>query len=130
MAKSKRATGRTAGVAWLPDVERHDYAAALSYLALLFPDAKAAAVVARLRSAKVRPFKAKDIFRASRLPLLASSNSHVAKDAAMIRKGQGLSPILLVRNRRGARVEIADGYHRLCAVYLFDEDAPIACKIV
>jgi hypothetical protein len=25
---------------------------------------------------------------------------------------------------------IADGYHRLCAVYKFDEDAVIPCKIV
>ena len=130
MANAKSGSKKAAGVSWLPDVEKHDYAAAVSYLSLLFPDAKAAAIVARLRPAKVRPFKAKDIFRAARLPLLGPTNSHVVKDSAMIRRGQGLSPILLVRNRRGARVEIADGYHRLCAVYLFDEDAPIACKIV
>jgi hypothetical protein len=24
---------------------------------------------------------------------------------------------------------VADGYHRLCAVYSFDEDAVIPCKI-
>ena len=121
---------KPAGVSWLGDVAKHDYAAAVSYLTLLFPDAKAAALVAKLRLAKVRPFKAKDIFRASRLPLLPPTNSHVVKDSAMVRKGEGLSPILLVRNRRGARVELADGYHRLCAVYLFDEDAPIECKVV
>ena len=28
------------------------------------------------------------------------------------------------------KVVIADGYHRMCAIYLFDEDAPIFCKIV
>jgi len=27
-------------------------------------------------------------------------------------------------------VIIADGYHRMCAVYSFDEDALIPCKIV
>jgi hypothetical protein len=27
-------------------------------------------------------------------------------------------------------VIIADGYHRLCAVYSIDEDAVIPCKIV
>ena len=27
-------------------------------------------------------------------------------------------------------VIIADGYHRLCAVYAFDEEAVIPCKIV
>ena len=30
----------------------------------------------------------------------------------------------------GGKVVIADGYHRLCAVYGFDEDAWIPCKIV
>jgi len=28
------------------------------------------------------------------------------------------------------RVIVADGYHRLCAVYSYDEDAVIPCKIV
>ncbi len=28
------------------------------------------------------------------------------------------------------RLIIADGYHRLCAVYKFDEDAMIPCRIV
>ena len=27
------------------------------------------------------------------------------------------------------KVVVADGYHRLCAVYSFDEDALIRCKI-
>jgi hypothetical protein len=35
-----------------------------------------------------------------------------------------------VRNKRIGRVVIADGYHRLCAVYKSDEDALIPCKIV
>ena len=43
-------------------------------------------------------------------------------------RGKALSPILLVR--QSGKVVIADGYHRLCAVYGFDEDAPIPCKIV
>ena len=118
------------GIKWHDDVHGHDYDAAESYLALLFPNTKAAAFVARLRGAKVRPFKAKDIFRASRLPMLPPGNLHVERDSAKIRKREGLSPLLLVRDRTGARVEIADGYHRLCAIYLFDEDEPIHCKII
>ncbi len=73
-------------------------------------------------------FKAKDIFRASGLSLLGTSNSHVEKDREKISAGRKLSPILLVRD--GGKVVIADGYHRLCAVYSFDEDALIPCKIV
>jgi len=75
-------------------------------------------------------FKAKDIFRASSLQLLPLSNSHVKKDEKKILAGEHLSPILLVRDRSTGRVVIADGYHRMCAVYAFDEDASIPCKIV
>ncbi len=41
-----------------------------------------------------------------------------------------LSPLLLVRDELNGLVIIADGYHRLCAIYRFDEDAMIFCKIV
>jgi hypothetical protein len=75
-------------------------------------------------------FKAKDIFRASKLSLLGVSNSHIEKDSGKIRAGEKLSPILLVRNTANGWVIIADGYHRLCAVYAIDEDALIPCKIV
>jgi len=78
----------------------------------------------------VKQFKAKDIFRASRLSLLGVSNFHVEKDQAKVRAGKPLSPILLVRDAANRWVVIADGYHRLCAVYSFDEDALIPCKIV
>jgi hypothetical protein len=47
-----------------------------------------------------------------------------------IKKGIALSPILLVRSSANGKVIIADGYHRLCAVYSFNEDAIIPCKIV
>jgi hypothetical protein len=78
----------------------------------------------------VSEFQAKDIFRASRLSLLGVSNSHVEKDRQKIQAGEPLSPLLLVRDPENARVIIADGYHRLCAVYAHDEDAIIPCKIV
>jgi hypothetical protein len=35
-----------------------------------------------------------------------------------------------VRDRQNGKVVIADGYHRLCAVYARDEDAVMPCKIV
>ena len=70
------------------------------------------------------------IFRASGLSLLGASHSHVQKDRVRIRAGKALSPLLLVRVADRSKVIIADGYHRLCAVYTFDEDALIPCKIV
>jgi hypothetical protein len=117
-------------IAWLPAPEENNYPAALSYLSLLHPESEAKALVTKLRKAKVTEFKAKDIFRASQLSLLGVSNSHVKKDQKKIRKGVHLSPLLLVRSPEHGKVVIADGYHRLCAVYQHHEDIWIRCKIV
>ncbi|HET6420464.1 MAG TPA: hypothetical protein VFG19_09930, partial [Geobacteraceae bacterium] len=110
--------------------EEKDYPAAESYLGLLYDDRTVKTLVEKLRNASVRQFKAKDIFRASGLSLLGISNSHVRKDTEKIDSGKRLSPVLLVRNEQTGKVVIADGYHRLCAVYSYDEDALIPCKIV
>ena len=120
----------SANIQWLSEPEAHDYPAAASYLTLLLDVATVATTVKKLEAAPVVQFKAKDIFRASTLPLLGASNSHVEKDRQKIADGQKLSPILLVRDPVAHRVIIADGYHRLCATYLFDENAVIPCKIV
>lgn len=115
---------------WLDQPEDHDYAAAESYLSLTFPAAQTTRFIKQLRRSRVTEFKAKDIFRASRLSLLGISNEHVEKDRRKIASGMKLSPLLLVRDRQHGRVIIADGYHRLCAVYGYNEDASIPCKIV
>jgi hypothetical protein len=116
-------------IKWLSEPEVQDYPAALSYLSLLYPEQTAAGFVKKLQTAALSQFKAKDIFRASGLSLLGISNAHVEKDRQKIKSGQRLSPLLLVRDPTTAKVIIADGYHRLCAVYDFDEDAMIPCKI-
>lgn len=116
--------------AWLDQPEEHDYSAAQSYLSLILNPTAVASIVAELRTADVVQFKAKDIFRASQLSLLGVSNSHVEKDKKKIASGNPLSPLLLVRDKANGKVIIADGYHRLCAVYPTDEDSSIACKIV
>jgi hypothetical protein len=115
---------------WLPDPEDHDYPAAQSYLTLLRPPAEVSALVTGLRLASTAPFKAKDIFRASGLSLLGVSNSHVDRDIKKVKAAKALSPLLLVRDPSNGKVVIADGYHRLCAVYSLDEDALIPCRIV
>jgi len=122
--------GEQTEIQWLPEPEDHDYPAAESYLSIIYDEKTAAAFVAKLKKAPVSKFKAKDIFRASSLSLLGVSNSHVDKDRKKIRDGKKLSPLLLVRESGPGKVVIADGYHRLCAVYSIDEDAMIPCKIV
>ncbi len=117
-------------IKWLPAPEKHDYAAAFSYLGLLFTVATANQYVEDLKKTIIVEYKAKDLFRASALPLLGISNNHIKRDLKKIKNGESLSPLLLVRNTTNSKLIIADGYHRLCAVYSLDEDASIPCKIV
>ena len=116
-------------IQWLSEPEEHNYPAAGSYLSLINEESVAMAYVEKLRRARVSKYKAKDIFRASGLSLLGISNSHVKKDQQKIESGKELSPLLLVRDLSHGKVIIADGYHRLCAIYSYDEDAIISCKI-
>lgn len=117
-------------IEWLKTPQTSNYPAAESYLGLVYSDARVKKLVQRLRRARITRFKAKDIFRASGLSLLGVSNEHVEKDRKKIGGGKPLSPLLLVRDEAHGKVVIADGYHRLCAVYSFDEDAEVPCQIV
>jgi hypothetical protein len=70
--------------------------------------------------------------RASRLTLLPVDNPHVAADLEKVHKSKALSPVLLVRGdlASGIDLQIADGYHRVCASYHTDEITDIPCRIV
>jgi disulfide oxidoreductase YuzD len=116
-------------IKWLDKPEKHDYRAAESYLSLTMAPAAAKAAAEALRDADMTSFAAKDIVRASGLSLLGVSDSHVESDRAKIIRDEKLSPLLLYRDKPNGKVIIADGYHRVCAVYKFDEDAMIPCKI-
>ena len=117
---------------WKTQPDDHDYPAAADYLSLVFAEAAAAAAVKALRRAPIAQRKAKDLLRASGLAALPSDNVHVAADLDKVKKGQLLSPVLLVRGlaRRGVPLIVADGYHRICASYHLNEDADIPCRIV
>ncbi|HTQ17421.1 hypothetical protein, partial [Mycobacterium sp.] len=86
----------------------------------------------RLQSGTIVHKKAKDILRAAQLRLLSEDNPHVAADLSKIKKGQPLSPILLVRGdfAAGVPLQIADGYHRVCASYHTDENTDIPVILV
>jgi hypothetical protein len=117
---------------WKEEPDEHDYPAAEEYLSLLTPPARAKQVVRRLRAAPLIRRKAKDLLRASRLPVLPPENVHVARDLKKVTAGKKLSPVLLVRGHLSSEVPmtVADGYHRICASYHLDEDADIPCRIV
>src|SRR5690349_17041698 len=116
---------------WADKPDDHDYPAAEDYLSLMMPAAAARRMVNRLRTVGLVRRKAKDLLRASRLPVLPPENVHVARDLEKVRAGKKLSPVLLVRGRLGAAevpLTVADGYHRICASYHLDEDADIPCR--
>jgi hypothetical protein len=121
-----------AAVLWGTEPDEHDYPAAEDYLALLATPAQVSEIVAALKAAPVVFKKAKDLLRASRLPLLPADDAHVARDLEKIKEGKQLSPILLVRGNLTTDValQIADGYHRVCASYHTDENDDIPVKIV
>ena len=130
--KGVEAVATEASVLWGSEPDEHDYPAAADYLALLAKPGQVNEIVAALKKAPIVYKKAKDLLRASRLALLPVDNPHVASDLARIKKGKQLSPILLVRGDLATDValQIADGYHRVCASYHTDENTDIPVKIV
>jgi hypothetical protein len=118
-------------VKWLDQPEDKDYAAAQSYLSLLVAASDLDPLITRLRSAPVGRWRAKDILRAARLPLLSAKQSEeVAEKLAKVRAKEPLSPILLVVLSADVVTQIADGYHRTCAAFLSHEDALVPGRIV
>jgi hypothetical protein len=119
-------------VKWLDEPEAHDYDAAGAYLSMIAEKETVDGTVAALKAAKPSYQKAKDILRAAGLKLLPETNAHVRSDLAKISDGKKLSPILLVRGSAvgGYALQIADGYHRVCASYLTDENTNIPCHLV
>lgn len=120
------------GVRWLDAPEEHDYPAAAAYLGLIAQEVTVTRTVEALRGAPTTLHAAKDILRASGLPLLGPDNPHVRNDLRKIAHGKGLSPVLLVRGdaATGRPLHVADGYHRVCASYHTDENTPIPARIV
>jgi hypothetical protein len=117
---------------WKNEPDEHDYPAAASYLSLVVPGEDVDRLVAALKAAPLTTRKAKDLLRASALPVLGTDNFHVAADLEKVKNGGKLSPVLVVRGdlRHPVRpLTIADGYHRICASYHMDEDEDIPCKL-
>jgi hypothetical protein len=116
------------GEHWKDEPDDKDYPAAESYLSLLVGPSSAAKLTKVLRKEDdVRHFAAKDILRASGLPLLPRDSPEVASDLEKVKFGTKLSPVLLLE---GIPLWVADGYHRVCASYHLDEKVPVPCRIV
>jgi hypothetical protein len=116
---------------WRSAPTQADLDAAGRYLSLLFPRTASQRLVHSFSRSATSFAIAKDLLRASKLPLLPREESHVREDLKRIHKGKAVSLVLLVRGdmTRGNPLIVADGYHRICATCYFDEDAPVAYRI-
>jgi hypothetical protein len=118
-------------VRWLDEPQDKDYAAAQSYLSLLVGPDQLGPLIEQLRSAPIGRWRAKDILRAARLPLLnAKQSEEVAAKLAKVRAKEPISPILIVILRADVVAQIADGYHRTCAAYLAHEDTLVPGRVL
>jgi len=131
---AKPAAPASAGLAakWKTTPATHDYPAAASYLSLITDAERVSDLVERLKKAPVVTHKAKDILRGGKLDLLKMDNPHVKEDLRKIAQGIALSPVLIVRGDMfsGLPLQIADGYHRVCASYHLDENTDIPARII
>lgn len=132
--KTKTATAKSSTslvVIWAQAPAEHDYPAAASFLRLSAGPALVEVLTALLSQAPTVQQHAKDVLRAAGLRLLPADDPEVARDLKKAAKGIPLSPILLVRGNleAGRSLQIADGYHRVCASYHLSEDTEIPCRI-
>jgi hypothetical protein len=117
---------------WKKRPEQADYEAAADFLSLLFRKSRARSLVQTLRRAPVTHRFAKDLLRASGLPLLPPDEASVKQDLKKIAKGKPMSPVLLICGdmAKGLPLIVADGYHRICAVCHYDEFSAVATQMV
>ena len=113
-------------VKWLKRPEADNWVAANVYLGLLGYGKLPPTDLNRLT---ISTFKAKDILRASGHQLLHEGNEKVESKIENIKAGKRLSPVILVQTGPGDPLVIADGYHRICALYYVDKEVDIPCII-
>jgi hypothetical protein len=108
---------------WKKDVERHDYAAAASYLSIRFGESKAQELSEKLQKLPVITRRANDILRSTRRDPLPLTDPGVLKNLKKVLAGEKLSPVLVAED------DIADGYHRVSLAYALDPYAAVPLKL-
>jgi hypothetical protein len=116
-------------IKWLPEPASETYDSAKTFLELMFKPKKALRWVKRLKKAGVSEYAAKDILRASAIPIATVRAFDWKKQLDQIHQGNPLSPILLLRQNDGGPLIIADGFHRMCALFSIDQEVSVPCKI-
>lgn len=111
--------------------EAKDYAGAQDFLGLLFADDVAKALVAQLKKAPVVQLRVNDILRASRQGPADKDDPGVQSETKNIKDEVPLGPVLLIQGdrARGIFFTIADGYHRLSAMYHRDPSQMVPAQL-
>ncbi|HWZ47442.1 MAG TPA: hypothetical protein VNX00_04390 [Herbaspirillum sp.] len=117
-------------IRWQTEPAGKDYDAAETFLQLLYKPKKAHRWAKQLKQAKITAYAAKDILRASCTPMSEIQAFDWRKQQKEIDEGKPLSPILIVKQDNGGRLIIADGFHRMCALFANDQEIEVPCKIV
>jgi hypothetical protein len=117
-------------VAWLNEPAEDTYTSAQTYLQLVYKPKKAARLVEKLRDAPMSEYAARDILRASATLMSWVDAFDWTRQQEAINSGTPISPILLVRQNDGGHLIVADGFHRMCALFAADQDIRVPCKIV
>lgn len=129
MGPMKKGGSDSSGIKWGERVAPEDFDSARRFLKLVFRPEDSQDLTDSLKKAPIQKFPAKDVLRAAEQEPTSKKDPAVAKQLKKIDRGEALSPVLLVRVPVQAKLLIADGYHRVCAAYLRDEDEPVPCKI-
>ena len=113
-------------IKWYDELKVEHIDAAIEYLSLFFKQDELEKVRQKLREHEkdIVQYKAKDLLRASGLTPLPATDTEVAGHLKKIDEGISLHPVILTTIEE--KLYIADGFHRICACYLFGDDTEVA----
>jgi hypothetical protein len=117
-------------VIWLKEPAEDTYSSAGIFLQLMYKPKKVRRLVKKLREADMSEYAARDILRASATLMSWVDAFDWTRQQEAINTGKPISPILLVRQNDGGHLIVADGFHRMCALFAADQDIRVPCKII
>jgi hypothetical protein len=116
---------------WDDEPGPRDLAAARDYLCLVFEPRLAERLADALAAVEtIRVHRAAELLRAAGAKPLRRKDLEVRAELDKIERGERLAPVLLVRDITRHDLIVADGFARICAGRLVNEDAVIPCRIV
>ena len=120
---------QTPSITWQDDAPPSDYEAAGHYLSLVDVQKNIDKALADLKAGAIVEYKATDLLRAAQLAVPKADDRPTREQIKKIKRGEPVSPVLLVRVPALKKVIVADGFHRVCAAYRIDPDVVLHCKL-